>query len=93
MSITTIKQLEVSSIFDIQIEKLVRYSIFEIQIEKLVRYSIFEIQIEKLVRYSIFEILQTVTVSCYCAQNPSLPSRNLPHTMFSMSKLTFNARF
>ena len=44
MSITTIKQLEVSSIFDIQIEKLVRYSIFEIQIEKLVRYSIFEIQ-------------------------------------------------
>ena len=31
MSITTIKQLEVSLIFDIQIEKLVRYSIFEIQ--------------------------------------------------------------
>ena len=40
------KQLEVSSIYDIQIEKLVRYSTFEIHKEVC---SIFDIQIEKLV--------------------------------------------
>ena len=56
LGITTIKQLEVSSIFDI------RCSILEIQIEKLVRYSRFEIQIEKLVRFSRFKlVIRTVT--------------------------------
>ena len=94
LSITTIKQLEVSSIFDIQIENLVRYSIFEIQTEKLDRYSICEIQIEKLVRYSIFEIQFSYSdykcFSCYYAQNPSLASRKLPHIKFSISNTILN---
>ena len=60
-----IQQL-VSSIFEIQIEMLVRYSIIEIQIEKLVRYSIFKFRSKFVFRYMIFEIQfsyhRTVTV-------------------------------
>ena len=96
LSIATIKHLEVSSIFDIQIEKLVRYSIFEIQIEKLDRYSIFEIQTEELVRYSIFEIQFSYSdykcFSCYYAQNLSLASRKLPHIKFSIPNTILNIK-